>query len=78
MNFFQEALKQEPQKMLGALVKEIILYDDKIEITYNYTNRKDPDYKNQGFLIYEGSLDFSTFINQYECLRKTLKFSLFV
>lgn len=33
--FYTEALKSEPQFLIECLVKEIILFDDKIEIQFN-------------------------------------------
>ena len=39
--------------MLDYLVKEIILYNDKVEIIYNYTNRNNPDdIGNQDYSFY--------------------------
>lgn len=40
--------------MIKTLIKEIILYDDKIEIYYNYTKNKNPDDDDhRGFCFYE-------------------------
>ena len=42
--------------MLDLLIKRIVVYDDKIEITYNYTEkRKSPDDENRDFLLCEKS-----------------------
>ena len=39
--------------MIKTLIKEIILYDDKIEIYYNYTKNKSPDDDDhRGFCFY--------------------------
>lgn len=38
--FIKTALKKSPQLMIKLLVKNIILYDDKMEITYNYVDKK--------------------------------------
>ena len=40
--FMKKAVEKEPALMIKTLVREIILYDDKIEIHYNYM-KKDPD-----------------------------------
>ena len=37
------SLRQEPRFLLHILVKSIIVYDDKIEIYFNFTERKNPD-----------------------------------
>ena len=39
--------------MINLLVKEIVLYDDKIEIYYNNPTTKSPD-ESRGFLLYVG------------------------
>ena len=41
-----KALKKESQQMIQQLIKNIVVYNDKIEITFNYTNRKSPDNDN--------------------------------
>ena len=51
--FINKALQKEPRQMLRMLIKEIILYDDKIEIYYNHTERKRPDEEtHQAFCLY--------------------------
>lgn len=51
--FYEQALKDEPKMLINMLIKEIVLYDDKIEIYYNNPTTKSPD-ENQGFLLYVG------------------------
>lgn len=51
--FYEQALKDEPKMLINLLVKEIVLYDDKIEIYYNTPATKSPD-ESQGFLFYVG------------------------
>ena len=41
--YFHAAIKKEPRQLISTLVKEVVLYNDKIEIHYNYTESKDPD-----------------------------------
>ena len=51
--FINKALQKEPRQMLRMLIKEIILFDDKIEIYYNHTERKRPDEEtHQAFCLY--------------------------
>ena len=51
--FINKALQKEPRQMLRMLIKEIILYDDRIEIYYNHTERKRPDEEtHQAFCLY--------------------------
>ena len=38
LRFYKKALKKSPALMIYALVNKVILYDDKIEIYYNYTS----------------------------------------
>ena len=41
--FLLDALKAEPQMLIDTLVDKIILFDDKIEIYYKYTQNNNPD-----------------------------------
>ena len=38
-----DALKAEPQLLIDTLIDKIILFDDKIEIYYKYTQSNNPD-----------------------------------
>ena len=52
--FIRKAVEKDPALMIKTLIKEIILYDDKIEIYYNYTKNKSPDDDDhRGFCFYE-------------------------
>ena len=46
--YYKEALRLEAQALINYLVKEIVLYDDKIEIYFNKPIRTSPD-ENRGF-----------------------------
>ncbi len=52
--YYLQALKLEPKLLIDYLIKEIRLYDDKIEITFNSPIKTSPD-NNQGFFIAEYS-----------------------
>ena len=43
VEYLTHSLRQEPRFLLQILVKSIIVYDDKIEIYFNFTERKNPD-----------------------------------
>ena len=52
--FLMKCLKKEPLYMLRAFVKEVIVYNDKIEIYYNYIDSKRPDdLEHQAFSFYQ-------------------------
>ncbi len=52
------ALKKEPKQMINLLVNHIILYDDKVEIYYNYTDKRRPDDDDhQVFLFYSETFE---------------------
>ncbi len=57
------ALKKDSQSMIDALIKKIILYNDKIEIYLKYTNTKRPDDSDdhQVFLFYSFSKSYEIF-----------------
>lgn len=41
--YLRNIAKYEPRFLINVFVKEIVLYNDKIEIYYYYTDKKDPD-----------------------------------
>ena len=49
--FYTDALKAEPKLLIDCLIKEIILYDDKIEIYFNSPIKISPD-ESRGFAFY--------------------------
>lgn len=50
--FYELALQKEGYVLIRYLVKQVIVYNDKIEIEYNTPTKKSPDDENQGFLFY--------------------------
>lgn len=52
--YYLQAFELEPKLLIDYLIKEIRLYDDKIEITFNSPKKISPD-NNQGFFIAEYS-----------------------
>ena len=49
--FYLSALKQEPSVLIEMLIKQIKLYNDKIEITFNSPIKKSPNDKDSSFLL---------------------------
>ncbi len=49
--YFGQALKLEPQMLIGYLVKEIILHDDRMDIVYN-SPINNPDDDHRGFCFF--------------------------
>ena len=49
--FYEQALRLEPQMLINYLVKEVVLFDDKIIIRFNNPLRTSPD-DGQGFFFY--------------------------
>ena len=48
------ALRKSPKQLIDLPVKEIRLYNDKIEIDFHYTNKKSPDDEDHwGFCFYQ-------------------------
>ena len=41
--FLNEYVKKPPKQMLQTLIQKAVLFDDRIEITYNFTTNPDPD-----------------------------------
>ena len=65
--YIKNCLKKEPKQMIELLIDKIILYDDKIEIYYNF-DKQSPDNTSRGFLFYTKIIDASIFFNQYNYL----------
>lgn len=53
--YYLTAIRQEPQLLISTLVKEILLYDDKMVITYNTPLHEGSD-DDRGFSFYEKTL----------------------
>jgi hypothetical protein len=51
--YYKEALALEAQMLINYLVKEIVMYDDKIEIFFHKPTRKSPD-ESRGCFVYAG------------------------
>lgn len=54
INYLTETIKQKPQLLIRKLIQKIVVYDDKLEIYYNYTKHMpppsaDPDNNNRDF-----------------------------
>ena len=58
--YISAALRKDPRPMVDALIKKVVLYNDKIEIYYNYTNRANPDGTNshRDFIFYTCTKSF--------------------
>lgn len=59
--YFEQALSLEPQMLINYLVKQIILYDDKMEIIFNSPMQDGIGSDNsQGFSFYKGTAFVAT------------------
>lgn len=58
VNYLQKQIKKRPKQLIDAFVKEVVLYNDKVEIYYNYID-KEPDGDNhQAFSFYNCNKTF--------------------
>lgn len=58
--YIEQSLKLEPQLLINYFIKEVVMYDDKIQIHYNFPITNSPDYENgQGFLFYSETFEKS-------------------
>lgn len=70
--FYTKALALEPKVLINYLIKQITLYDDRIEIEYNSPIKQSPDNDNRGFLICSKTVKLSfkaerrAFLTHYE------------
>ena len=55
LKFITKAIKKEPTQMIRLLIKRIVLFDDKMEIYYNTSDRNRPDEEDthQAFSFYK-------------------------
>ena len=67
--FYEQALRLEPQMLINYLVKEILVYDDEIVIKYNTPTTISPD-ESQGFSFYHKTLKFAYKVRQRRDMKK--------
>lgn len=76
--FFSQALKLEPKLLINYLVKEVRLFDDKVEIHFNNPTIKSPD-ESQGFLLYTNFRKMPyEILNKPQPKLKTVKLEIYV
>lgn len=58
LRYIKLALKKKPLPLIRLLIKKIVVYNDKIEIYYNYANKPD-DNSRRAFCFYEEEIDLT-------------------
>lgn len=66
IKFLRDAIRKSPKQLIRTLVKKVVLYDDRIQIYYNYADRKtqkksegsDGGEADQTFCFYDGDKTF--------------------
>lgn len=78
MKFIISSLKKDPRPMVDALIKQVVLYNDKIEVTFNYTNRPNPDgtENRRDFIFYSCIKSFEIDQRKFDCPTVTLTFQI--
>ena len=61
--YIKSAIKKEPLAMITLLIQKIVLYNDKIEIYYNYCENKGPDDEHRAFSFYTTQQDIVIYQN---------------
>lgn len=59
--FYEQALREEPKMLINCLIKEIVLFDDRMEIYFNSPIRTSPD-ENRGFSFYNSFADMHVYL----------------
>ena len=68
--FYEQALNLEPQMLINYIVKEILVYDDRIDVIYNSPITVSPDDENrQGFSFYSKMIKLNVIQNILITLR---------
>lgn len=57
VRYLKAGIKKDPLPMVALLIKKVVLYNDRIEIYYNYTDIKRPDDDHQAFSFYATTKD---------------------
>ena len=65
--YYEQALRLEPQMLINFLIKEIVLYDDLIEIQFNSPIRTSPD-GDRGFCFYSNTANYPIFVQEKSCI----------
>jgi len=63
--FYIEALKLEPKLLIDYIIKEIRVYEDKLEIIFNSPIKRSPD-NNQGFFLFRFNSKLPQYIQNKE------------
>ena len=58
LSFFQTVLELSARQLIQLLVKEIVLYDDRMEITFYHTKDGQPSDKARNLLVSEQTMPF--------------------
>lgn len=59
--FYEQALREEPKILINCLIKEIVLFDDRMEIYFNSPIKKSPD-ESRGFSFYNSFADMHVYL----------------
>ena len=71
--YYEAALLQEPQMLINFLIREIIVFDDKIHIYFNHPLQTGPD-ASQGRSVCDRETTIPAHIqNSYELIRKNIR-----
>ncbi len=54
LTYYRRALEAEPEVLINYLIKEVVLFNDRMDIYFNSPITNSPDGQHQGFLIYTG------------------------
>jgi DNA invertase Pin-like site-specific DNA recombinase len=80
ISFVETSLKKNPKVMIDRFVKQVVLYNDKIEIFYNYSDRRTdkntPDGNCQGLCFYKTQKSFYIDYHRYDEIGFNLKFDI--
>lgn len=67
IEYLKHAIKKEPKLLIQMLIQKIIIYDDRLEIYYNYTDKQNPDSDSRGSANLNESFSLSSFTKEFNC-----------
>ena len=75
-DFYEEALRQDPEMLINYLVREIIVFNDEIHIYFNSPLQTSPD-DSQGFSLCDKKVSISVHIqNSYDMRAETIRLTI--
>lgn len=81
VNYLNQAIKKTPRLMIELIIKDVVLYKDRIEIHFNYTDLIRPDAEpRQALLFYKFTKEVVIDYHRMNCqpIKKNIEIKLYI